>query len=245
VLEAAARAGCGRFVHLSSVAAYGFDFPDGVDERYPLCPNGNAYVDTKIASEHVVLQAHAAGEIGCSIVRPADVYGPGSRPWTILPVQMLRAGQFLLPDGDRCIFSPVYIDNLIDGIRLVAEHARAAGHVFNIGDGVGVTTGEFFGFYSRMLGQAAPRSLPTAAARTLADAAGTVLRLLGRETEIGGETMRMLARHGTYSIEKAEQMLGYKPAVELAEGMRRTERWLTDCGMIDRRPELPVGKDPE
>jgi nucleoside-diphosphate-sugar epimerase len=245
VLEAATRAGCGRFVHISSVAAYGFDFPDGVDESYPLCPNGNPYVDTKIASEHVVLRAHAAGEISCSIVRPADVYGPGSRPWTIVPVQMMRAGQFLLPDGDRCLFSPVYIDNLVDGMRAIGEHPAAAGQIFNVGDGIGVTTSEFFGYYARMLGQGQPRSLPTAAARTLADAAGSVLRLLGRDTEIGGETMRMLARHGTYSIEKAGRLLGYRPAIDLSEGMRRTERWLIECGLIDKRISSPMRDDPD
>ena len=30
-LEAAARGGAGRFVHLLSVVVFGFDFPDGVD----------------------------------------------------------------------------------------------------------------------------------------------------------------------------------------------------------------------
>lgn len=78
-LDAAVSAGCRRFVHLSSVRAFGDrDFPDGVDERYPVRPDGNAYVDTKIASEQVVLQAHAAGEIECTVLRPGDVYGPGS-----------------------------------------------------------------------------------------------------------------------------------------------------------------------
>ena len=34
-----------------------------VDERTPVRPNGVHYVDTKIASERVVLAAHAEGEI--------------------------------------------------------------------------------------------------------------------------------------------------------------------------------------
>ena len=80
-LDAAVGAGARRFVHFSSVRAFGdVDFPDGVDERWPVRPDGNTYVDTKIASEQVVLQAHAAGEIECTVIRPGDVYGPGSRP---------------------------------------------------------------------------------------------------------------------------------------------------------------------
>jgi hypothetical protein len=93
-------------VQLSSVAAFGFDFPENVDETHPLITNGNSYVDTKITSEHAVLAAHACGEIDCTIIRPGDVYGPASRAWVIVPLEMMRAGQFLLPDRGRGVFSP-------------------------------------------------------------------------------------------------------------------------------------------
>ncbi len=232
LLEACAAQGVGRFVHLSSVGAYGFDFPDGVDETYPLRPNGNHYVDTKVASEQVVLQAHAAAEIECSIVRPTDVYGPGSRPWTVLPVEMMRSGQFLLPESGRGIFSPVYVDNLVDGLEAVASNEAASGQVFILGDGVGVTTAEFFGHYARMLGAGPVRTLPTPLAKGIAGIAGAVLGALGRETEVSAETMRMLARRGGYSIEKARRVLGFEPKIDLAEGMQRTERWLADRGML-------------
>lgn len=232
LVEAAAAAGVGRFVHLSSVAAYGFDFPDGVDESYPLRPNGNHYVDTKVASEQVVLQAHAAGEIACSVVRPTDVYGPGSRPWTLLPVEMMRAGPFVLPESGRGIFSPVYVDNLLDGLEAVGSRAEASGQVFILGDGVAVTTAEFFGHYARMLGRGPIRTLPTPLASVLAELVATALGVLGRETEISRETMRMLARRGGYSIEKARRLLGYAPKIGLAEGMRRTERWLAERGLL-------------
>ena len=91
-LEAARDAGA-RFVHLSSVVTFGLDFPDGVDERWPVRPTGVAYVDTKVAAEQVVLQAHAGGEAEVTVIRPGDVYGPGSRPWTVLPVELMKATQ--------------------------------------------------------------------------------------------------------------------------------------------------------
>jgi len=232
VLTACAGVGVGRFVHLSSVAAYGFDFVETVDESHPLRPNGNHYVDTKVASEQVVLQAHAAGEVPCTVVRPADVYGPGSRPWTILPVEMLRKGQFLLPARGRGIFSPVYIDNFIDGLEAVGAHDAARGQVFILGDGTGVTTREFFGHYARMLGGKRIRSLPTPLAAGAASLVGRVANAFGIETEVSYETMRMLARRGSYSIEKARRLLGYEPKVDLADGMQRTERWLREQGLL-------------
>ncbi len=232
-LEAAANAGVGRFVHLSSVAAYGFDFPDGVDETYPLRPNGNHYVDTKVASEHFVLQAHAAGEVACSVVRPTDVYGPRSRPWTRIPVEMLRSGQFALPARGMGVFSPVYIDNLIDGLEAVGGLEVAAGQVFILGDGAGLPARDFFGHYARMLGGKSIRTLPTPLAKGLAGVVGMTFGALGRETEVSAESMRMLARTGGYSIDKARRLLGYEPKVDLEEGMRRSEQWLAGQGLLD------------
>ncbi|GIK77041.1 MAG: NAD-dependent epimerase/dehydratase family protein [Thermoleophilia bacterium] len=239
VIEAAA--GSGRFVHLSSTAAFGFDLPPQASETHPVRPNGNHYVDTKIASEQVVLQAHAAGELECTIVRPADVYGPGSRPWTIVPVQMLRSRQFLLPASGRGVFSPVYIDNLVDGLVAAGETDAAAGQVFTVGDGVSLPARDFFGHYARMLGGAPIWTLPTPLAAGAGGLVGAGSRLVGKPSEASAQTMRMLARNGGYSIEKARRVLGYEPKVDLEEGMRRTERWLVDQGMIDAKQ--PASRD--
>lgn len=231
VVEVAAAAGAGRFVHLSSIAAFGFELDGDVPETHPVQPNRNPYVDTKIASEQVVLQAHAAGELVCTVVRPADVYGPGSRPWTVLPVRMLQRRQFLLPAWGRGCFSPVYVDNLVDGVVLAAERPEGAGQVFTISDGTTIPAKEFFGHYGRMTGRRVV-GLPTGPAAVLAGAQGTLLRAAGRESEAGVQTVRMLARSGGYSIEKARTMLGYAPAVALDEGMARSEAWLRAQGLL-------------
>lgn len=232
-LDTAAAAGARRFVHLSSVRAFSdLGFPDGVDERHPVRPDGNPYVDTKIASEQVVLQAHAAGEVEGAIARPGDVYGPGSRPWTVLPLEIIRSNRFVLPAGGRGIFSPVYVDDLVTGLTLLAERPEAAGQVFTLGPARGVPTKEFFGHYYRMLGKRGPLCLPTSLAVTAARAAGAAERLRGNRTEVNAASMRYLARPGGYSIEKARRLLGYEPRVDLDEGMRRTEAWLREQRLL-------------
>ena len=50
-LDAAREAGARRFLHLSSVTVFSFDFPDHVTEAYPVRANGVPYADTKVASE--------------------------------------------------------------------------------------------------------------------------------------------------------------------------------------------------
>jgi nucleoside-diphosphate-sugar epimerase len=233
VLDAAATAGARRFVHLSSVRAFSdLGFPDGVDEAHPVRPDGNPYVDTKIASEQVVLQAHAAGEVECAIARPGDVYGPGSRPWTVLPLEIIRSNRFILPANGRGIFSPVYVDDLVSGLTLLAERPEAAGQVFTLGPARGVPTKEFFGHYYRMLGKRGPICLPTPLAVAAARAAGVAERLRGNRTEINAASMHYLARPGGYSIEKAHRLLGYEPQVGLDDGMRRTEAWLREQRLL-------------
>ena len=232
-LEGAARAGASRFVHFSSVRAFSdVDFPDGVTEEHPVRTDGNPYVDTKVASEQVALQAHAADEVAVTVIRPGDVYGPGSRPWTMLPLAEIRANRFALPAMGRGVFSPVFVENLIDGVILAIEEPRAAGQVYVLSDGVGVTTKDFFANYFRMIDRRGPVCLPTPVALALARLNELAYRFRSGTTEVNPATIRYLTRRGTYSIDKARRELGYEPQVDLAEGMARTEAWLREEGVI-------------
>jgi len=237
VLDPAVAAGAERFVHFSSVRAFGDGgFPDGVDERRPVRPDGHTYVDTKIASEQVALQAHAAGEIVCTVIRPADVYGPKSRPWTIIPVTEIAAGRFFLPAMGRGVHSPIYIDDLVDGTIAAAGSERASGQVLTLSGGTGVSCGEFFDHYARMLGKRGVRRVPTAVAMALAGLSEAAARISGGTTELRRSAIAYMTRTGTYSIAKARRLLGWEPAVDLAEGMRRTEAWLREAGMVPAGP---------
>lgn len=230
-LDAAVRGGARRFVHLSSVTAFGYEFPDGVDERHPVRTTGSPYVDTKVASEQVVLQAHAAGELACTVVRPADVYGPGSWPWTVLPVQLLRARRLALPARGRGVFSPVYVDDLVAGVLLAAAAPDAAGQVITVGGAGGVATREFFGRYAALLGMRLP-TVPTALALPGSWLAWQLARVLGGDQNVNPDSVRYLSRTGTYSIERARRLLGYEPGVGLDEGFERTAAWLRAEGLV-------------
>jgi nucleoside-diphosphate-sugar epimerase len=221
VLDAAAGGAAQRVLHLSSVRAFSdLGFPPDVDERHPVRPDGHSYVDTKIASEQVALQAHAAGEVDVTVIRPGDVYGPGSVPWTFWPVIGISNGTFAVPDDGAGIFSPVYVENLVDGLVAAASTPAAAGQVITISDGVGITNAEFFSHYFRMLG------------REVAYLPADELRAVFEGIGVGGDTVDYLLRTGTYSIAKARELLGYEPAIGLEEGMARCEAWLREVGLV-------------
>ncbi|MEZ5184415.1 MAG: NAD(P)-dependent oxidoreductase [Candidatus Nanopelagicales bacterium] len=231
VLDAAISAGVRRFVLLSSVTVFGNDFPEAVTETYPTRPTGVPYADTKIAAEHLCLDSTIRSGVEVTIVRPGDVYGPGSRPWTLLPVQMIKSRRVAVPKSG--VHSPVFVSDVVAGIVAAADTAQAAGQIITLSGGVGVPTGEYFDHYARMLGRKSvprlPRSVMLAAAATQAGAARTV----GRTIELSPAAVRYLAdRRGTYSIQKAADLLGWRPEVGLTEGMKSTKTWLRSQGLL-------------
>ncbi|MEZ5383048.1 MAG: NAD(P)-dependent oxidoreductase [Microthrixaceae bacterium] len=245
VLEAAVDASVGRFVHVSTMGVARFAqieteaverfHPEApLDERWPLMPTGNPYTDTKIAGEHAVLAAHGAGEVAATIIRPADVYGPGCRPWVLEPLAAVRSGRFLLPAHGEGLFTAIYVDDLVAGIVAAAVSDAAAGHIIHLGGEAPVSTAEYFGHFYRMLGLAGPpRSYSTRTAVSVAEAARLGFRLAGRPTELGRGVMEMLNKSRPVSNDKAHDLLGWWPQVDLDEGMARTEAWLRAEGLLD------------
>jgi nucleoside-diphosphate-sugar epimerase len=219
-LDAAQAAGARRFVHLSSVTVFGTRFPDGVDETHPVASFGLPYADAKIASEQHVLQAHAEGRVAVTVVRPGDVYGPGSHAWAVRPVQLMRARRFVIPDG---VFSPVHVDDLTAGLAAAADAPAAAGQVITLSGGVGVPNREFFAPYAE------------AAGRRLVVAPWPVVRVLARvpgNEEANPRAADYLHRRGTYAIAKAGRLLGWRPQVPLAAGQQRTLAWLRERRLV-------------
>ena len=221
-LDAAVRGGAGRFVLVSSVTVFGFDFPDGVTEEHPTRPTGLPYADAKIAAEQLALQAHAEGRVPVTVVRPGDVVGPGSGVWAVQPVRLLRARQFVVPrDG---VFSPVFVDDLAEGLQLAALAPAAEGRVITLSGGVGIPNVAFFSPYAEAVG------------RRLVALPGPLVRRLAAlpvgDPELNARSAAYLDRRGTYSIARAEELLGWRPRTPLLKTQRRTLAWLRESGLI-------------
>jgi len=240
VVQAARLAGVRRFVQISSVMVYGFHFDGVVDEESPLRGEGNPYCQTKIDSEEAALSEHRVGDFDVTAIRCGDVYGPGSIPWTIRPVQMMKTGIFTLADGGRGILNHVYIDNLIDGI-LLAVHSPKTGTAFNLTDDRATTCREFFEYYGRMLGHRRLRSGPAFLLKTGLRIAAGCQRLVGKEPWVLPDSISYLTRRGTYSIAKARKHLGFEPRIDLPEGMQRTHQWLMAEGLIPAKTFANAG----
>jgi len=219
-----------RFVHLSSVAAMGFEHTGPIHEGLPLKTINHPYCDTKITSEHLVLSYHASGKIPCTIIRPADVYGPGSKPWILTPIKELKRKTFMVPKG---MFGPVYIDDLINGIYLAANQKTGEGETFIISGFGEVSNQEYFSYLGDMLNIKKIRSMNKPLGMVLTSILERLINLLGKTTEINPNSIKMLSRPSAdYSHAKASKLLNYQPHVSLKEGMKNCEQWLKSEGIV-------------
>jgi nucleoside-diphosphate-sugar epimerase len=227
VLDAAEASGVGRVVHLASVAGWGYEFSRDLDEGAPLRSCGGPYADTKGASDYL-----ARGR-GAVVIRPGDVYGPGSVPWTIRPVEAIRSGTFALPGSGEGIMTLIYVDDLVDAIVAATSAPGVEGLAMAVWDGEPVTASEFFNRYSSMLGKGPVRTAPLPLVQLAAAGSELVARVTGRPPTVSREAIRYISRQAAYPNRRARDLLGWEPRVGLDEGLNRTEDWLAEQGLLD------------
>jgi len=233
LVEAAKKHNVKRFVQISSIVAYGNTAAGELDENHPVHADGGSYVLTKLASEHAVLAATANSAMELVIIRPGDVYGPGSRPWVVLPLEAINKGQFMLPAKGEGFFRPIYIDDLIRGIALATTSQQAAGEIINLSCEGYITTAQFFSYHYRWLNKRGPLKVPTSLALFAAATASKIAGVTGGVNEASTATVRQLSTNSWFSIAKAERLLGWKPEVPLNTGMQASQEWAQSQGLIN------------
>ncbi len=223
--QAAKDAGVKTFVHISSGLVYGFNYADRITEEGPLSGENNPYCQTKIEAEKALLQLNSPPDFGIIIIRPGDVYGPGSIPWIVRPLLLMRQKLFAYANDGRGVINHVYIDNLIQAIFLAIEK-ETYGEIFNVTDGQETTWKEYFIRLAEIAGLPAPFSLPKDELKLFLKVRNQGQKLFRKQADLLPEVVDFMTRPYAYSITKAQTILSYEPAINLEEGMRLTQEWL-------------------
>lgn len=229
IARAARRAGAKQMIHLSSVMVYGFHYPAYVTEEGPVNGDNNPYCQTKIESE-TALRRMEDEYMGITIIRPGDVYGPGSVPWVIRPLEMMRQWQFFHVDGGKGFFNYVYVDNLIDAIFLTIE--KKSFGTYNVTDGA-VTNKKYFSELGALAGKTFIPDLPSMVILSASKLIQKWSEWQKKESLVNAEAIRYMQRPHPYSAEKIRHELGYQPRIDLAKGLALTRTWL-----LQERPDL-------
>lgn len=197
------------------------------DEQSPYHPYMN-YGKSKMQME--LAAKERASKIETVIIRPTWFYGPNQPPRQTLFFQMIRDGKAPIVGDGEGRRSMTYIDNLCQGILLAAASDKSVGQTYWIADKRPYTMNEIVDTVERLLETEFNRKC-----------AHKRMRLPGIASEVAYVVDGMLQSVGMYhqkihvlsemnktiacSVARAEKELGYRPAVALEEGMRRSLKW--------------------
>jgi nucleoside-diphosphate-sugar epimerase len=227
LLDACRSARLDRFVHLSTVDVYGYPDRDGLDETTPYRDRGFAYNSTKIAGERHVWAAQQAG-LPVSVIRPGSIYGPRSQTFGVEIVAAIRSGAPMIRGG-HVNASLVYVDNVVTLILLALDHPAAVGTVFHSLDDDGHTWRDYFAALCRGLDLPMPKySLP----RRVAYAIGAAMEWLAharrqsRRPLLTRTAVELLGTRQGFSMQRARDLLAFRPPVSFDDGVGRTVAWL-------------------
>jgi nucleoside-diphosphate-sugar epimerase len=203
VLLAARDEGVRRVVYASSSSLYGAseELPKREDMHpLPIAP----YAVSKLAGEGYCRAFHRVYGLETVALRYFNVFGPGQDPQSqyaaVIPNFIAAALEGRRPpihgDGEQSR-DFTYVDNAVDA-NLLAAAAPAEG----VGEAFNVACGE---------------------RTTLNEIVVRIGELCGREIEaVHTDPRPGDVRHSLADIDKARRILGYEPAVDFEEGLRRT-----------------------
>ena len=200
-VEALARAGCSKLVHLGSSLEYGPRHRSREDDALsPIVSRGVA----KAAETIVCLGSARVVGMSAVVLRPYSIYGPWDHEARLVPTAIRAAleGTELPLTEPGFAHDFVHVDDVVRAIALAASGPPTLdGKIFNIGTGVQTTNEELVAMVGRLIGtevRTVPGAHPTRAHDTQACVADN---------------------------ERARAELGWTPAVGLEKGLGSTISW--------------------
>ena len=221
-----------RFVHISSISAYGHPNADTtLDETAPLGVNVNRwsyYTRAKVIAEENLWRLHHDENFPLTVIRPSWIFGPRDRTSIARLHRMITTGKIkILGSGDNRL-NTVYVGNIADACLLAAQKDCALGQAYNISNDGVITQKEYLGLYAAAFNCPPPsRHVPYWLAYSL----GFDLECLGRLFRskkppfITRYSVWLMGRDVFFATEKARQQLGWQSRLTYQEAVPKTAQW--------------------
>lgn len=205
VLMAARDAGVKRVVFAASSSAYGDT--EVLPKVETMMPNPlSPYAAAKLVGELYCQTFTRVYGLETVALRYFNVFGPRQDPTSPYSGVISKFVTALLNNEAPTIFGDgeqsrdfTYVANVVDANLRAAEAPDAVGQVMNLGIGDRITLNQLFDELQKII--------------------GTNLKPNYAETRAGD------VRHSLADITRAESLLGYRPLVGLAEGLKYTVDW--------------------
>ncbi|MFH2005221.1 MAG: NAD-dependent epimerase/dehydratase family protein [bacterium] len=161
------------------------------------------YSVAKLATEHLALCYHREHDLPAVAVRPFNIYGPrqvGEGAVHHFIVRALQGEPLKIHNDGSQIRAWCYVDDIVEGVLLCLTAERAPGNTFNIGN---------------------PRSTVT-----IYNLAREIVRLSSSGSPIEFVKWDFPdVELRIPNVQKARELLGFEPQVDLEEGLLRTISW--------------------
>ena len=202
LLEAARKAGVGRFVHVSTDEVYGALGEEGLfTEETPFRPR-SPYAASKAAGDLLAQAYWETHRVPVSVVRPSNNYGPYQFPEKFIPVMvtsLVEGGRIPVYGKGLNVRDWLHVDDCCRAIELVLNRGKP-GEAYNIGG---------------------------ASERRNIEVARLVLEQMGLDESSIEYVPDRPGHDFRYALDNAriERELGWRPETEFEDGLRATVDW--------------------
>jgi NAD dependent epimerase/dehydratase len=214
ICQAALDSGVQRVVVTSTSEVYGTAQYVPIDENHPLQPQ-SPYSASKIGADAIAMSFHLAFGLPVTVARPFNTYGPRQSARAVIPtiIGQIAAGERRIHLGD---LTPTrdfnFVSDTCAGLVAVANAAGAIGEAVNIGSNTEISIGDTLAMIRDLMGSDAEFVIDEARIRP------------GRS-----EVFRLRCDNA-----KLQTLTGFRPAVDLREGLSRTITWFRDSANLAR-----------
>jgi dTDP-glucose 4,6-dehydratase len=212
LLESMRRNPAIHFHHVSTDEVYGMLGESGVFNESSPCRPNSPYSASKAASDHLVRAFAHTHNISTTISHCSNNYGPGQYPEKLIPLMIHRAmaGEKLPIYGRGAnIRDWLYVDDHVRGVFLILQMGQK-GETYDMGGNCELANIELVHFL-----------LETLSCETGKDLNG-LRSLISFVADRPGHDFR-------YAIDssKIQHELGWRPRMQIREGLAETVRWYT------------------
>ncbi len=189
-----------RIVCTSSSEIYGMTIGGAIDEEHPLYPS-SPYAASKVAADRYCYAYWNTYHVPVAIIRPFNTYGP-RHTYDVIPkfIELALKDETLTIHGDgKQTRDFTYVDDMIEAFLIMGSHPKAVGKAVNFGTGKDISVN----YIAKKV-------------KELSGSGSGIVHTKDRVSQV-----RRL--NCDYSL--AKKLFGWKPKVDIDEGLRRNIKW--------------------
>jgi nucleoside-diphosphate-sugar epimerase len=248
IFEASEKHNVKKVVYCSTQGVHGHITNPPGNENSPIAPE-DYYQQTKYEGE-LVAQEFIKKGMKVTIIRPTAIYGPGDPERFYMIFKRAKTGVFPMFGKGNTFYHPVYIDNLVDSFILCMDLDKGNGQTYIIADA------EYFPIKElvKRVGKALNKDVvikyyPITPLVIAGHIVEKICKPFGINPPIFPRRVDWFRQVRAFSIDKAKRELGYKPKVDIDEGLKNTADWYEEMGYFSKNaknlPKLTLTHTPK